>query len=217
MKPLHNLTIAFALAAAAVLLTSLYLENKNDEITINLEAKIAVQKEKLDNLIELSDQSTASRNNIIMACEADLQKQFDKALVGMVSQSKAELERTRLLLIACAYAAPAQKALAVSRLLEVTQELKSYIEILSLMQPAKTFIDYSMTDVDYLLDLEGQQADLSRKRVDIQLEIIDELIAGASPAAEAIQTKVLESQELLQTYSVLNSQTKELKTKLNES
>lgn len=201
----YKLPVAFVLFISLVFfLAHSYVKSSQADIRTTLESNLSETHEKLTDSASLiyKNKSNDEVKSFVKDCNQKTRSKFDNYLNKLNNLTPAQLSEAELMLAACGSFFADQKLAMVSVL---KSDFESYQKVLGLYEHIDQSDSRLAEKADWLLfiELQDQQANLLKKQVTIQEEIINLLKQGELPGSESVQGRVSEANEISESASVL--------------
>ncbi len=195
---------------------SYYVHNLTAETNLLLQLKVAEQEKTLVGLAELVNTNGADSvvSTIVKDCSLDSRDRFENLLNQLGSLRGTDLQEVDQLFEACGGFFATRKSAMVARFERELGVYEDYIELYDTLDSRADKTLYPIAEWQQLVIIESERADLQRKQVEIQGDIITALQSGQSPASDDIKTKLIVAEDIVQNFSVLDARAQEIRKSL---
>lgn len=214
----HRYTTGALLVLLCALVIGSWIAHRGQErFTDALTEEIGEQRQVISDLARITDRNGADEviGSIVTDCAR--RDEFDALLIRLGTLSKQDLLLAQSMFESCGEFYPTQKALMVVRL---EQEHDEYVRLWALQDSlieSERGLEDDRELWSELVTLEKTRSELITDQWNMQEQIINALIQGASVSSADVRTLVSEAQEAGELISVYDNRIDELRVKLNIS
>lgn len=204
MRTIYKKIAAPCIIVALVFLgTSWYVHESEADMAAEIKLLIAEQEVTLSSIAELTDRDGADSvvSNIIKDCAPAERERFDSLLARLSTLNAMELVEVDRLFASCGNYYAERKSAMVARFQREYEVYEAYVDLLSHINSKAALIEYPRETWGELVSLETMRSKLASELVQIQLQIITELRAGAGVSSDAIQVQITQANEVKESLS----------------